>query len=176
MLDMGFEPLISKTVEQMHMPPPGVRQTMLFSATFPNDIQNLASGFLSNYIFLAAGRVGSSTELIVQKVELVQDIDKRNHLLDLLHSQMVNGANVKQTLTLVFVAIKKGADALEFWLSRKGFPAIAIHGDKVQATDDYVHRIGRTGRAGKSGLATAFFSDNNAPLAKALVGLMREAN
>ncbi|XP_061345286.1 DEAD-box ATP-dependent RNA helicase 52B-like [Gastrolobium bilobum] len=219
MLDMGFERQIRKIVEQMHMPPPGVRQTLLFSATFPNDIQKLASDFLSNYVFLTVGKVGSSTELIVQKIEQVQDTDKRNHLRDLLSRQRARGANGKHALTLVFVETKRGADALENWLSINGFPAIAIHGDKVQmereralrsfkcgstpilvATDvasrgldiphvahvinfdlprdidDYVHRIGRTGRAGKSGLATAFFSIKNISLAKDLVGLLQEAN
>ncbi|XP_020968823.1 DEAD-box ATP-dependent RNA helicase 52C-like [Arachis ipaensis] len=53
MLDMGFEPQIRKIVEQMDMTPPGVRQIMLFSATFPKEIQRLASDFLSRYIFLA---------------------------------------------------------------------------------------------------------------------------
>ncbi|QCD80673.1 ATP-dependent RNA helicase [Vigna unguiculata] len=219
MLDMGFERQIRKIVEKMHMPPPGIRQTLLFSATFPNDIQKLASDFLSDYIFLSVGRVGSSTELIVQKIELVQDTDKRDKLVDHLCGQKVHGTNGKHALTLVFVETKRGADALESWLSKSGFPAIAIHGDKVQmereralrsfksghtpilvATDvasrgldiphvahvinfdlprdidDYVHRIGRTGRAGKSGLATAFFSDKNSPMAKALVGLLQEAN
>ncbi|GMI88600.1 hypothetical protein HRI_002529300 [Hibiscus trionum] len=219
MLDMGFEPQIRKIVEQMDMPPPGTRQTMLFSATFPDEIQRLASDFLSDYVFLAVGRVGSSTDLIVQKVELVQEMDKRNHLLDLLHSQRSNATpHSKHFLTLVFVETKKGANELERWLSRNGFPAIAMHGDKVQmereqalrsfksgatpilvATDvasrgldiphvahvinfdmpknidDYVHRIGRTGRAGKCGLATAFFSDKNLPLAKSLTELMKES-
>ncbi|KAJ1390220.1 RNA helicase, DEAD-box type, Q motif, partial [Sesbania bispinosa] len=97
MLDMGFEHQIRKIVEQMHMPPPGSRQTMLFSATFPDDIQKLASDFLSNYIFLAVGRVGSSTDLIAQRFELVQDqdTDKRNHLVDLLCRQRAHGANGK---------------------------------------------------------------------------------
>lgn len=218
MLDMGFEPQIRKLVEQMEMPPPGVRQTLLFSATFPTEIQRLASDFLSNYIFLAAGKVGSSTDLITQKVEFVQEIDKRRHLMSTLHAQSTNLANGKNSLTLVFVETKKGADALQHWLSQRGFPSIAIHGDKVQmereralrsfksghtpilvATDvaargldiphvahvinfdlprdidDYVHRIGRTGRAGKSGLATAFFSDKNLPLASALVELMQDS-
>ncbi|XP_057509429.1 DEAD-box ATP-dependent RNA helicase 52C-like isoform X1 [Actinidia eriantha] len=218
MLDMGFEPQIRRIVEQMEMPPPGARQTMLFSATFPTEIQRLASDFLSDYIFLAVGRVGSSTDLIVQRVEFIQDMDKRNHLMNLLHTQTVNGAHGKHALTLVFVETKKGADALEHWLCMNGFPATAIHGDKVQmereralksfksgvtpvlvATDvaargldiphvahvinfdlpkdidDYVHRIGRTGRAGKSGLATAFFNDKNTSLAKALLELMQEA-
>lgn len=218
MLDMGFEPQIRKIVQQMDMPPPGTRQTMLFSATFPDEIQRLASDFLSNYIFLSVGRVGSSTDLIAQKVELVQDMEKRNYLLDLLVAEDSTGANSKHALTLVFVETKRGADALEHWLANQGFGAIAIHGDKGQmereralrsfktgatpilvATDvasrgldiphvshvinydlpkdidDYVHRIGRTGRAGKSGVATAFFSDKNLPLAKSLVELMKEA-
>ncbi|CAL5357900.1 unnamed protein product [Camellia sinensis] len=120
---MGFEPQIRRIVEQMEMPPPGARQTMLFSATFPTEIQRLASDFMSNYIFLAVGRVGSSTDLIVQKVEFVQDMDKRNYLMDLLHTQCDNGAHGKR---------QRGADALERWLSMNGFPATVIHGDKVQ--------------------------------------------
>ncbi|CAI0402445.1 unnamed protein product [Linum tenue] len=219
MLDMGFEPQIRKIVEQVDMPPSGRRQTMLFSATFPKEIQRLASDFLANYIFLAVGRVGSSTDLILQRVEYVQDADKRSHLMDLLHAQKQSEANGKQSLTLVFVETKKGADSLEYWLCQNGFPATTIHGDRTQqerelalrsfksgrtpilvATDvaargldiphvahvvnfdlpndidDYVHRIGRTGRAGKSGLATAFFNDHNISLARSLVELMQEAN
>ncbi|GJS60115.1 DEAD-box ATP-dependent RNA helicase 37-like protein [Tanacetum coccineum] len=219
MLDMGFEPQIRKIVEQTDMPPPGARQTMLFSATFPREIQRLASDFLSNYIFLTVGRVGSSTDLIVQRVEYVQESDKRSHLMDLLHAQKDTGTNGKQPLTLVFVETKKGADSLEHWLYSNGFPATTIHGDRSQpereqalrsfksgntpilvATDvaargldiphvshvvnfdlpndidDYVHRIGRTGRAGKTGLATAFFNDNNTSLAKGLADLIQEAN
>ncbi|XP_010549900.1 PREDICTED: DEAD-box ATP-dependent RNA helicase 37 [Tarenaya hassleriana] len=219
MLDMGFEPQIRKIVEQMDMPPRGVRQTMLFSATFPREIQRLASDFLSNYIFLAVGRVGSSTDLIAQRVEFVHESDKRSHLMDLLHAQRENGIQDKQALTLVFVETKKGADSLEHWLCMNGFPATSIHGDRSQqerevalrsfksgrtpilvATDvaargldiphvahvvnfdlpndidDYVHRIGRTGRAGKSGLATAFFNENNLSMARPLADLMQEAN
>ncbi|KAE9463204.1 hypothetical protein C3L33_04886, partial [Rhododendron williamsianum] len=219
MLDMGFEPQIRKIVEQMDMPPPGVRQTLLFSATFPKEIQRLASDFLAKYIFLAVGRVGSSTDLIVQRVEFVHESDKRSHLMDLLHAQKENGVHGKQALTLVFVETKKGADSLEHWLCMNGFPATTIHGDRTQqereyalrsfksgntpilvATDvaargldiphvahvvnfdlpndidDYVHRIGRTGRAGKSGLATAFFNENNSSLARSLAELMQESN
>ncbi|KAK8968145.1 DEAD-box ATP-dependent RNA helicase 37 [Platanthera guangdongensis] len=219
MLDMGFEPQIRKIVEQMDMPPPGMRQTMLFSATFPKEIQRLAADFLAKYIFLAVGRVGSSTDLIVQRVEFVQESDKRSHLMDLLHAQRANGVQGKQSLTLVFVETKKGADSLEHWLCMNGFPATSIHGDRTQqereyalrafkngqapilvATDvaargldiphvahvvnfdlpndidDYVHRIGRTGRAGKSGLATAFFNESNFSMAKPLSELMLESN
>ncbi|KAL8162283.1 hypothetical protein V2J09_013772 [Rumex salicifolius] len=219
MLDMGFEPQIRKIVEQTDMLPRGVRQTMLFSATFPKEIQRLASDFLANYIFLAVGRVGSSTDLIVQRVEFVHESDKRSHLMDLLHAQRANGTHGKQSLTLVFVETKKGADSLEHFLCVNGFPATSIHGDRSQqerelalrsfksgntpilvATDvaargldiphvahvinfdlpndidDYVHRIGRTGRAGKSGLATAFFNDGNTSMARSLAELMQEAN
>ncbi|GFY98985.1 P-loop containing nucleoside triphosphate hydrolases superfamily protein [Actinidia rufa] len=228
MLDMGFEPQIRKIVQQMDMPPPGVRQTMLFSATFPKEIQRLASDFLSTYIFLAVGRVGSSTDLIAQRVEFVHESDKRSHLMDLLHAQKANGVHGKQALTLVFVETKKGADSLEHWLCINGFPATTIHGDRTQQAalhggvigkrtclevlqkwshtpilvatdvaargldiphvahvvnfdlpndiDDYVHRIGRTGRAGKSGLATAFFNENNTSMARALAELMHESN
>ncbi|KAI5387699.1 DEAD-box ATP-dependent RNA helicase 52B [Lathyrus oleraceus] len=130
MLDMGFEHQIRNIVQQMNMPAPGARQTLLFSATFPDNIQKLASDFLSNYVFLAVGRVGSSTELIVQKIESVQDMEKRNRLVDLLRRNVVNG---KLALSLIFVETKKGADALESWLCRSGFPAIAIHGDKALA-------------------------------------------
>ena len=58
-------------------------------------MQRLASDFLSNYIFLAVGRVGSSTDLIVQRVEYVQESDKRSHLMDLLHAQRANGVQGK---------------------------------------------------------------------------------
>lgn len=58
-------------------------------------MQRLASDFLSNYIFLAVGRVGSSTDLIDQRVEYVQEADKRSHLMDLLHAQRANGVQGK---------------------------------------------------------------------------------
>lgn len=72
MLDMGFEPQIRRIVDDCEMPGVGDRQTLLFSATFPKEIQALAADFLQNYIFLTVGRVGSSTELIKQEVIYVQ--------------------------------------------------------------------------------------------------------
>ena len=68
-------------------------------------VQRLASDFLSNYIFLAVGRVGSSTDLIVQRVEFVHDSDKRSHLMDLLHAQRENGnqGKVMQTNIVGFL-------------------------------------------------------------------------
>lgn len=58
-------------------------------------VQRLASDFLKNYIFLTVGKVGSSTDLIEQKVEFVADYNKRQHLKDLLMSQKMNGTNGK---------------------------------------------------------------------------------
>ncbi|CAK9142769.1 unnamed protein product, partial [Ilex paraguariensis] len=114
MLDMGFARQRIKIVEQMEMPPPSARQTMLFSATFPTDIPKLAPNFLSNYIFLTVGRVGSNIDLIVQRVEFVLDMDKRNYLKRLLNAQRAYGTHGKncivlmeQALTLVFVETKK---------------------------------------------------------------------
>merc|ERR1712213_204388 len=84
MLDMGFEPQIRRIVEQDNMPPTGERQTLMFSATFPKEIQMLARDFLNDYIFLAIGRVGSTSENITQKIVWVEEHDKRDFLLDLL--------------------------------------------------------------------------------------------
>jgi ATP-dependent RNA helicase DDX3X len=77
-------------VHQEDMPRAGQRQTLLFSATFPKEIQRLAADFMHNYIFLAVGRVGSSTDLIVQHVEWVPNHEKRQVLLDLINTVEVN--------------------------------------------------------------------------------------
>ena len=86
MLDMGFEPQIRRIVEQDNMPQIPNRQTLMFSAIFPKEIQVLARDFLDNYIFLAVGRVGSTSENITQKVIWVEECDKRSFLLDLLNA------------------------------------------------------------------------------------------
>nr|XP_055233177.1 ATP-dependent RNA helicase DDX3Y isoform X3 [Gorilla gorilla gorilla] len=212
MLDMGFEPQIRRIVEQDTMPPKGVRHTMMFSATFPKEIQMLARDFLDEYIFLAVGRVGSTSENITQKVVWVEDLDKRSFLLDLL------GATGRDSLTLVFVETKKGADSLEDFLYHEGYACTSIHGDRSQrdreealhqfrsgkspilvATavaargldisnvrhvinfdlpsdiEEYVHRIGRTGRVGNLGLATSFFNEKNMNITKDLLDLLVEA-
>uniref|UniRef100_A0A8C6VA91 RNA helicase n=1 Tax=Neogobius melanostomus TaxID=47308 RepID=A0A8C6VA91_9GOBI len=204
MLDMGFEPQIRRIVEQDTMPPKGIRQTMMFSATFPKEIQILARDFLEEYIFLAVGRVGSTSENITQKVVWVEESDKRSFLLDLL------SATGEDSLTLVFVETKKGADALEDFLYREGYACTSIHGDRSQRDreealassdpgsvaargldisnvkhvinfdlpsdiEEYVHRIGRTGRVGNLGLATSFFNDKNGNITKDLLDILVEA-
>eukprot|EP00128_Syssomonas_multiformis_P013838 Colp12_sorted_trinity150504_noHs@31599 len=213
MLDMGFEDQIRTIVQGQNMPPPGERQTLMFSATFPKEIQLLARDFLNDYIYLTVGRVGSTSENITQDVVYVDEADKRSFLLDLLHAHMTEG------LMLVFVETKRGAESLENYLYQEGFPATSIHGDRSQreredalatfrsgktpilvATavaargldiphvrrvinydlpsdiDEYVHRIGRTGRVGNTGHATSFFNDKNSNIARGLVELLSEAN
>ncbi|KAJ3522008.1 hypothetical protein NM688_g8937 [Phlebia brevispora] len=185
MLDMGFEPQIRRIVQGEDMPGVQDRQTLMFSATFPRDIQMLARDFMKDYVFLSVGRVGSTSENITQKIEYVEDNDKRSVLLDILSAQGHEG------LTLVFVETKRMADMLSDFLFANHISATSIHGDRSQreretalqtfrtgrtpvlvATavaargldiphvthvinydlpsdiDDYVHRIGRTGRAG----------------------------
>lgn len=124
MLDMGFEPQIRRIVEQEDMPASTERQTLMFSATFPKEIQRLAAAFLYDYIFLAVGRVGSTTELVTQKFIRCDEQDKPAMLLDLINS--VSG------LTIIFVETKKKADMLEDFLLRERFPATSIHGDRAQ--------------------------------------------
>lgn len=214
MLDMGFEPQIRRIVQGEDMPDTDHRQTLMFSATFPRDMQILARDFLKDYVFLSVGRVGSTSENITQKVEFVEDQDKRSALLDILLA-----SEGRFGLTLVFVETKRMADMLSDYLMAQRFPATSIHGDRSQrerehaletfrsgktpilvATavaargldipnvthvinydlpsdiDDYVHRIGRTGRAGNTGVSTAFFNRNNRNIIRELVELLREAN
>ncbi|CCC69162.1 hypothetical protein NCAS_0C01720 [Naumovozyma castellii] len=212
MLDMGFEPQIRQIVEGSDMPQVGDRQTLMFSATFPVDIQQLARDFLNDYIFLSVGRVGSTSENITQVILYVEDQDKYSALLDLL-------AATTDGLTLIFVETKRMADQLTDFLIMQNFKATAIHGDRTQqereralsafragtatilvATavaargldipnvthvinfdlpgdiDDYVHRIGRTGRAGNTGVATSFFNRGNQNVVRGLIDILSEAN
>ena len=210
MLDMGFEPQIREIVQQKNMPGPQRRQTLLFSATFPKQIQMMAKDFLNNYIFLTVGRVGSTSINITQRIVWADESDKLSALLNALDSN-------PQVLTLIFVETRRSCDELEKYLQSKQFPAISIHGKKSQSEreralqmfrsgqkqilvatavasrgldisnvkivinfdvpndiDDYVHRIGRTGRAGTCGEAISFFNDKNRPVANELLNLLRE--
>jgi ATP-dependent RNA helicase DDX3X len=212
MLDMGFEPQIRRIVEEEGMPGGDDRQTMMFSATFPSNIQRLASDFMRDYIFLTVGRVGSANKDVVQTVEYVENKDKLQTLMRFL-------LTVEEGLILIFVATKRDCDYIEDALCQKGFPACSIHGDKSQreredalrsfkrghtpvmvATDvasrgldipnvtqvvnydlptnidDYVHRIGRTGRAGNTGSALAFINEKNTGIVRELRELLEEGN
>ena len=192
------------------MPQGDDRHTMMFSATFPQNIQRLASDFLRDYIFLTVGRVGSASKDVEQTVEYVEENDKIDYLMKFLMT-------IEEGLILVFVETKRSCDYVEDVLCSQGFPACSIHGDKSQrereealrafkrattpvmvATDvasrgldipnvtqvinfdlptnidDYVHRIGRTGRAGNTGAALSFINEKNAGVARDLRDLLDE--
>jgi len=140
MLDMGFEPQIRRIVQGEDMPGTQDRQTLMFSATFPRDIQMLAKDFLKDYVFLSVGRVGSTSENITQKVEYVEDADKRSVLLDILASQPPDG------LTLVFVETKRMADMLSDFLLANRISATSIHGDRTQREREMALQTFRSGR------------------------------
>ena len=125
MLDMGFEPQIRRIVEGEGMPTS--RQTFMFSATFPVEIQRLAADFMKDYIFLAVGRVGAASKDVNQSIVWVEQHAKMDYILDFLNSSKTNDG-----LILIFVETKRGADTLEQRLRRLGFPAASIHGDKSQ--------------------------------------------
>merc|ERR1712032_514329 len=125
MLDMGFEPQIRRIVEEEGMPQGGDRQTMMFSATFPTEIQRLASDFLRDYIFLTVGRVGSASKDVTQKVEYIEENEKLDSVMKFL-------LTVEDGLILIFTETKRNCDYLEDILCAKGFPACSIHGDKSQ--------------------------------------------
>ncbi|CAI2305612.1 unnamed protein product [Caenorhabditis sp. 36 PRJEB53466] len=213
MLDMGFEPQIRKIVGQ-GMPPKTARTTAMFSATFPKEIQVLAKDFLKeDYVFLAVGRVGSTSENIEQRLLWVNDMEKRQNLMDILMAEDASN------LVLVFVETKRGANDLAYYLNRQQIRSVSIHGDLKQIerernlemfrsgqypilvatavaargldipnvrhvvnydlpgdSDEYVHRIGRTGRCGNLGIATSFFNDKNRGIGRDLKTLIQEAN
>ena len=88
------------------MPPTGERQTLMFSATFPKEIQELARDFLNNYIFLAVGRVGSTSENITQKIVWVEEHEKRSYLLDLLQSSNVIESSEYQNVIYTYIVTR----------------------------------------------------------------------
>ena len=141
MLDMGFEPQIRRIVEGEDMPGVHDRQTLMFSATFPKEIQHLARSFLKDYIFLSVGRVGSTSENITQRIEYVDDQDKKSLLLDLLVAEESGG------LVLVFVETKRMADSLCDFLCAQRHMATSIHGDRTQREREMALNAFKTGRA-----------------------------
>lgn len=86
MLDMGFEPEIRRIVEEFQMPSKGERQTLMFSATFPEAIQQMAGDFLQDHLFLTVGVVGGTTSDIQQNVVEVGEYEKREKLQEILMS------------------------------------------------------------------------------------------
>lgn len=122
MLDMGFEPQIRKIVSQIRPD----RQTLLFSATWPKEVQRLAMDFLRDFIQVNIGSMElTANHNVEQHVEVMTDFEKRGKLVKLL--DMISQENAK---VLIFVGTKRVADDLTKFLRQDGWPALAIHGDK----------------------------------------------
>ncbi|XP_072682525.1 probable ATP-dependent RNA helicase DDX4 isoform X4 [Canis lupus baileyi] len=213
MLDMGFGPEMKKLTSCPGMPSKEQRQTLMFSATFPEEIQRLAGEFLkSNYLFVAVGQVGGACRDVQQTILQVGQYSKREKLVEILRS-------IGDERTMVFVETKKKADFIATFLCQEKISTTSIHGDREQrereqalgdfrcgkcpvlvatsvaargldienvqhvinfdlpsTIDEYVHRIGRTGRCGNTGRAISFFdpeSDNH--LAQPLVKVLSDA-
>lgn len=217
MLDKGFEEEIRKIISGT---PTTGRQTLMFTATWPPSVRELASTFMNKPVRVnigdnPTGELRANTR-IKQEVEVIDPMAKQSRLIDLL-KQYQSGKN-KTDRILVFCLYKKEATRIEEFIRRRGFNVGGIHGDLSQqkrtesleafkvgrvpclvATDvaargldipavkvvinvtfpltveDYVHRIGRTGRAGQDGLAITMFTDNEKGLAGALINVLKAA-
>ncbi|MEX0594199.1 MAG: DEAD/DEAH box helicase, partial [Balneolaceae bacterium] len=184
MLDMGFLPDMKKIIQWI----PENRQTLLFSATMPKEIESLASGIMNNPVKIEIER-SKPSELVEQRA-----YELRSNQKIPLVKQIFD--EIKWDSCIIFTSTKKGTDELQRLLKKKGIKAGSIHGDRSQdernraleafknrktpvlvatnviargidikdvsmiinydvprSADDYVHRIGRTGRYDRSGIA-----------------------
>ncbi|KFM61415.1 putative ATP-dependent RNA helicase DDX17, partial [Stegodyphus mimosarum] len=133
MLDMGFEPQIRKIIDQIRPD----RQTLMWSATWPKEIQSLAEEFLTDYVQVTIG----SGQLIAnpnidQNIYIIEETDKDDALLSLLDKIALEEGNK----VLVFVQTKRNVDSVGFYLRKNGIPAMCIHGDVSQRQRDHVLR------------------------------------
>lgn len=212
MLDMGFEQQIRKICSQIRPD----RQVLMWSATWPREVQRLAEDYLNEYYQVTVGSLDlAGNKDVTQNIVVCTDQEKYTHLLRFLKETLTERDRV-----LVFVETKKGCDMLTRSLRMDSYQARAMHGDKSQeerdwvlkefksrqstllvATDvaargldvddirmvvnfdmpndmeSYIHRIGRTGRAGKKGTAVSFFvSEKNGRLASSLVEILNRTS
>jgi ATP-dependent RNA helicase DDX5/DBP2 len=139
MLDMGFEPQIKKIVEQIRPD----RQTLMFSATWPKEVQRLASEYLKDFIQVNVGSLDLTANInITQIVEVCSDFEKRGKLIK--HLEKISSESAK---VLIFVGTKRVADDLTKYLRQDGWPSLAIHGDKQQQERDWVLEEFKSGRS-----------------------------
>ncbi|KAM6587647.1 hypothetical protein CsatA_010252 [Cannabis sativa] len=212
MLDMGFEPEVRYILSQTC----SVRQMVMFSATWPFEVHQLAQEFMDpNPVKVVIGSEDlSANHDVMQIVEVLEERSRDARLIALLEKYHKSQSN----RVLVFVLYKLEATRVEHMLQKGGWKAVSIHGNKAQTertkalslfkngacplmvatdvaargldipdvevvinysfpltTEDYVHRIGRTGRAGKKGVAHTFFTQQNKGLAGELVNVLKEA-
>ncbi|MGH0186052.1 UNVERIFIED_CONTAM: hypothetical protein FKN15_024769 [Acipenser sinensis] len=140
MLDMGFEPQIRKIVDQIRPD----RQTLMWSATWPKEVRQLAEDFLKEYIQINVGALQlSANHNILQIVDVCNDSEKDDKLLRLLEEIM----SEKENKTIIFVETKRRCDELTRRMRRDGWPAMGIHGDKSQQERDWVLNEFKYGKA-----------------------------
>jgi ATP-dependent RNA helicase RhlE len=206
MLDMGFIPAIRRVLKLL----PAVRQNLMFSATYSEDIRELAGRFLRNPESIEVSPRNTTVERVEQTAYRVPK-DIKRHLL----AHLIKDGQWHQVL--VFTRTKHGANRLAEQLDRAGIPTAAIHGNKSQnarikaledfkanrivalvatevaargldikelphvvnyelpnVPEDYVHRIGRTARAGATGCAVSLVSPDEAPLLRDIERLLRQ--
>ncbi|XP_069022045.1 probable ATP-dependent RNA helicase DDX17 [Embiotoca jacksoni] len=140
MLDMGFEPQIRKILDQIRPD----RQTLMWSATWPKDVRQLAEDFLRNYVQINVGALElSANHNILQIVDVCMETEKDNKLFQLMEEIMAE----KENKTIIFVETKKRCDDLTRRMRRDGWPGMCIHGDKSQPERDWVLAEFRSGKA-----------------------------
>ncbi|XP_051939490.1 probable ATP-dependent RNA helicase DDX5 [Hippocampus zosterae] len=140
MLDMGFEPQIRKIVDQIRPD----RQTLMWSATWPKEVRQLAEDFLKEYVQINIGALQlSANHNILQIVDVCNDMEKEDKLLRLLEEIM----SEKENKTIIFVETKRRCDEITRRMRRDGWPAMGIHGDKSQQERDWVLNEFRYGKA-----------------------------
>uniref|UniRef100_A0A4W6F003 RNA helicase n=1 Tax=Lates calcarifer TaxID=8187 RepID=A0A4W6F003_LATCA len=140
MLDMGFEPQIRKIVDQIRPD----RQTLMWSATWPKEVRQLAEDFLKDYVQINIGALQlSANHNILQIVDVCSDMEKEDKLIRLLEEIM----SEKENKTIIFVETKRRCDELTRRMRRDGWPAMGIHGDKSQQERDWVLNEFRYGKA-----------------------------
>ncbi|CAJ1053819.1 probable ATP-dependent RNA helicase DDX17 [Xyrichtys novacula] len=140
MLDMGFEPQIRKIVEQIRPD----RQTLMWSATWPKEVRQLAEDFLRDYVQINIGALElSANHNILQIVDVCMETEKDQKLFQLMEEIMAE----KENKTIIFVETKKRCDDLTRRMRRDGWPAMCIHGDKSQPERDWVLTEFRSGKA-----------------------------
>lgn len=215
MLDMGFEPQISEIMRSLQPQ----HQTLLFSATMPQEIEVLASAFLNKPVTIKVGQVSTPTANVLQGLQKTSEPNRVDDVVMLLFEEMQTAKNNGHVmpLSVVFVERKIRADNMAAALNQESIPSAALHGGLSQydrqaaladftagrvsvlvATDvasrgldikgighvincdlpktfeDYVHRIGRTGRAGSSGRATSFYTDRDSFLVSQIKRAIQE--
>ncbi|KAJ5893927.1 Pre-mRNA-processing ATP-dependent RNA helicase prp5 [Penicillium taxi] len=213
MFDMGFEPQVMKIMANVRPE----RQIVLFSATFPRNMEALARKALKNAIEIVVGGKSVVAPEITQIVEVRNEDQKFVRLLELLGNLYSDDAN-EDARALIFVEKQESADTLLKELMRKGYPCMSIHGGKDQidrdstiedfkagifpvlvATsvaargldvkqlklvvnydspnhlEDYVHRAGRTGRAGATGTAVTFITEHQGRFAVDIAKALRQS-